>query len=96
MENTPDLQFNNKREFNSKEDAIQKFFAENEIDKLTFDTQEEAQADVDKINREYGDIAFVAEDRGGFAVKFEHPHLGEGFKNSEDDTSNFSNLDKAA
>ncbi len=95
MENTPNLQFNEKREFTSKEDAIQKFFLENEIDKLTFDTREEAQSHVDKINREYGDISFVAEDRGGFAVKFENSHLGEGFKKAESTESDMG-LDKAA
>ncbi len=72
-----------KREFTPTEDAIQKFFAETEIDKLTFNTQEEAEAHVNKINREYGDISFVAEDRGGFAVKFKAEHLGEGFKKPE-------------
>lgn len=75
-------------------EAITKFFIENEIDKLTFNTPEEAKAHVDMINSKYGNIAFVAEDRGGFAVKFEASHLGEGFLNDKD--LGGSDLEKAA
>ncbi len=76
-------------------DQILKFFIENDIDKLNFDTLEEAEAHVNLINNQYGDIAFVAEDMGGFAVKFKVEHLGEGFegyKSGDED----SELNKAA
>lgn len=80
-----------KRQFTSTEEAVQKFFMENEIDKLSFDTEEEAQNHVNFINKKYGDIAFVVEDRGLFSVKFKVDHLGKGFEGSED-----SGLERAA
>ena len=94
METTPNLEFNKKREFTPTEDAIARFFAENEIDKLNFSTPEEAKARVDMINAKYGEISFVAEDRGGFAVKFKTSHLGEGF--AENKSEQNSDLEKAA
>ncbi len=69
-----------KRVLNEKEEAVLRFFEETEIDKLSFDTEEEAKDRVDMINAKYGEIAFVAEDRGKFSVKFNVSHLGEGFK----------------
>ena len=60
--------------------AITKFFIENEIDTLSFDTPEEAQTHVDMVNKKYGDIAFVTPDAGKFTVKFKAEHLGEGFE----------------
>lgn len=97
---TPNLNPKNEQmtEWQIKE-AITKFFSENEIDKLTFDTQAEAKAHVDMINAKYGDIAFVAEDRGGFAVKFKASHIGAGFEEykpeENGDEDNFD-LEKAA
>lgn len=69
-----------KRVLNEKEEAVMRFFEETEIEKLSFDTEEEAELKVNEINAKYGDIAFVAEDRGKFSVKFNVSHLGEGFK----------------
>ncbi|MEZ4210925.1 MAG: hypothetical protein R3B39_01345 [Candidatus Paceibacterota bacterium] len=80
MENNPELKFNAKRELTEKEEAVMRFFEETEIEKLSFDTEEEAKDRVDMINAKYGNIAFVAEDRGKFSVKFNVSHLGEGFK----------------
>jgi hypothetical protein len=94
MESIPNNNQSEKRVFASKQDAIVAFFAENEIDKLTFDTPTEAQAHVDMINNKYGDIAFVAEDRGGFAVKFREHHLGDGL--SEYKGEGESDIEKAA
>ncbi|MDQ5883277.1 MAG: hypothetical protein QG654_190 [Patescibacteria group bacterium] len=99
MESKPTSNLNEKREFTSKEEAIQKFFIENEIDKLTFSTQKEAESKVEEINSEYGDISFVAEDRGGFAIKFRDSHLGEGFeeyKSEEKGGEQNSDIEKAA
>jgi hypothetical protein len=93
---TPKFQ---KKQFRYREDAITAFFAENEIDKLNFITPEEAKLHVDLINKEYGNIAFVAEDRGGFAVKFKTSHLGEGFeeyKPEEKMSEQNSGIEKAA
>jgi len=95
----PDL--SKKREFTSTQDAIVAFFAENDVDKLNFDTPEEAKLHVDLINKKYGDIAFVAKDRKGFSVKFKDLHLGEGFDEYKlDDKERYGNgnsdLEKAA
>ncbi len=99
METTPNLEFNKKREFTPTEDAIARFFAENEIDKLNFSTPEEAKAHVDMINGKYGNISFVAEDRGGFSIKFRRSHLGDGFeeyKPEENGDNGNVDLEKAA
>ena len=63
----------------TKQDAILRFFEETEIDKLHFDTRGEAEAHVNMVNEKYGDIAFVAEDRGKFSVRFKAQQIGEGF-----------------
>ncbi|MDQ5901605.1 MAG: hypothetical protein QG580_320 [Patescibacteria group bacterium] len=91
---TPNFKIKNEQMTDEQRlEAITKFFTENDIDKLTFDTEAEAKAHVDMINSKYGSISFVAEDRGGFAVKFEASHLGEGFPNNNADGSD---LEKAA
>lgn len=95
---TPNLKPKNEQMTEGQiKEAITKFFSENEIDKLTFDTQAEAKAHVDMINAKYGDIAFVAEDRGGFAVKFKAVWLGEGFEEYKPEKNdNESDLGKVA
>lgn len=93
---TPKFQ---KREFTPTEEAITKFFIEKDVKNLNYKTPEEAKAYVDEINAEYGDISFVAEDRGGFSVKFRASHLGEGFeeyKPEANDDNGTSDLEKAA
>lgn len=86
----------NKREFNPQEEAIQKYFVEKGGEKLSFNTPEEAKSKVEEINAEYGDIAFVAEDRGAFAVKLKGSHLGEGFKEYNPEDKKDSSLEEAA
>lgn len=88
-----------KREFTPTEDAVARFFTEKDIKSLNYSTAEKAKAYVDEINAEYGDISFVAEDRGGFAVKFKALGLGEGFeeyKPKENGDNGTSDLEKAA
>ncbi|MEZ4103465.1 MAG: hypothetical protein R3B55_02850 [Candidatus Paceibacterota bacterium] len=80
MERNPNMRFDEKREFSSTEESILKFFIEKGDETINFDTLEEAKSKVDEINAKYGDISFVAEDRGKFSVKFNEAHLGAGFK----------------
>lgn len=61
------------------ESAIQKYLKENDVNNLVFSTPAEASEEVKKINEKYGNISFVSEDRGGYAVKFRAEHVGEGF-----------------
>jgi hypothetical protein len=87
------------RTLNETEASIKRFFSERGDDKLNFDTAEEAKSKADEINAEYGDISFVAEDRGAFAVKFKNSHLGgafEEYKDGEGEKSGNSSLKEAA
>ncbi len=61
------------------EAAIEKFLKEEDVNKLTYEKEEEAFAEVDRINKKYGNISFVykAKDIEGFTIKFRDPHLGE-------------------
>ena len=93
---TPKFQ---KRQFTPTEDAITRFFIEKDLKSLNYRTPEEAQAYVDEINTEYGDIAFVSEDRGGFAVKFKAEHLNhesKEYKPEEKGNNGNIDLEKAA
>ncbi len=84
------------RTLNETEASIKRFFLERGDDKLNFDTPEEAKFKSEEINAEYGDISFVAEDRGAFAVKFKNSHLGGGFEEYKPENGENSNLGKAA
>ncbi len=99
MEKSPTSNFEKEREFKSKEEAVTAFFIENDVNKLSFDTPEEAKLHVELINKKYGDIAFIAEDRSSFVIKFKVSHLGEGFEEySPENGKNGreSDLEKAA
>ncbi|MEZ4114384.1 MAG: hypothetical protein R3B65_03010 [Candidatus Paceibacterota bacterium] len=76
MERNPNMRFDEKREFSSTEESI---FIEKGDETINFDTLEEAKSNVDEINAKYGDISFVAEDRGKFSVKFNEAHSGSWF-----------------
>lgn len=64
----------------STEERVIRYHSEQDPENLLFKTAEEAKLKVDEINGKYGDISFVAQDRGEFAVKFRMLHMGEGFQ----------------
>lgn len=67
---------------NEKEKKILEFAATEDFEQnFLFATIEEALAKSKEINERYGDISFVVEDRGQFAVKFDMEVFGKDFPN---------------
>lgn len=67
---------------NEKERKILEFAVTEDFEQnFLFATMDEALAKSKEINDKYGDISFVVEDRGQFAVKFDMELFGKDFPN---------------